>query len=76
MQQISLPAAGGNVLLILGAKWRVHYYAHLKDRQIKSFRYAERGRSIATVGTSGNAAGKAPHLHYSIVTLTRFLEFI
>jgi murein DD-endopeptidase MepM/ murein hydrolase activator NlpD len=22
---------GGNVVLILGPKWRLHYYAHLKD---------------------------------------------
>ncbi len=61
--------AGGNVILILGPKWRLHYYAHNKELKIKSFRYAKRGTMIATVGTSGNAAGKAPHLHYSVVTL-------
>ncbi len=60
---------GGNVILVLGPKWRLHYYAHIKEIKIKSFRYADRGSIIATVGTSGNAVGKSPHLHYSIVTL-------
>ena len=60
---------GGNVILVLGPKWRLHYYAHIKEIKTKSFRYVKRGSVVATVGTSGNAAGKSPHLHYSIVTL-------
>lgn len=59
---------GGNVVLILGPKWRLHYYAHLKDIDAKVFAWTNKGKKIGTVGTTGNAKGKAPHLHYSIVT--------
>ncbi len=60
---------GGNVILILGPKWRVHYYAHLNNIKTSGSKLVKRGTSIGSVGTSGNAAGKAPHLHYSIITL-------
>jgi len=60
---------GGNVVLILGPKWRLHYYAHLKDIKTSNFSWSSNGEQIGTVGTSGNAQGKPPHLHYSIVTL-------
>jgi peptidoglycan LD-endopeptidase LytH len=59
---------GGNVILILGPKWRLHYYAHLKDIRTKNFSWKKKGVCIGTVGTSGNAKGKAPHLHYAIIT--------
>ena len=60
---------GGNVVVILGPKWRLHYYAHLRDINTTSFSIAKRDKLIGTVGTSGNAKGKPPHLHYSIVSL-------
>jgi len=63
---------GGNVIIILGPKWRLHYFAHLADRKINRFSWADRGEIIGTVGASGNAAGKPPHLHYSIVTLVPY----
>jgi murein DD-endopeptidase MepM/ murein hydrolase activator NlpD len=59
---------GGNVVLILGPKWRFHYYAHLKDIKTKSLTWAYREEIIGTVGSSGNAKGKPAHLHYSILT--------
>jgi len=59
---------GGNVVLILGPKWRLHYYAHLNELRRKPLSIVSKKSTIGTVGTSGNAAGKAPHLHYSIVT--------
>jgi murein DD-endopeptidase MepM/ murein hydrolase activator NlpD len=64
---------GGKVVLILGPKWRIHYYAHLKDIRINLFSFVQPGKTIGTVGTSGNAKGKPPHLHYSIVTLLPYL---
>lgn len=64
---------GGNVVLILGPKWRLHYYAHLKRIDTRFFSWTIHGEHIGTVGATGNAKGKSPHLHYSIVTLIPYL---
>jgi peptidoglycan LD-endopeptidase LytH len=66
-------SVGGKVVLILGAKWRVHYYAHLDALRTSSFRFVEAGENIGALGDSGNAKGKQPHLHYSIATLIPYL---
>lgn len=60
---------GGKALIVLGPKWRVHYYAHLQSIETSSFSWVSRKENIATVGTSGNAFGKQPHLHYVIATV-------
>jgi len=60
---------GGNAALILGPKWRLHYYAHLNEVKTKPFSFVSSSSIIGTVGTSGNAANTPPHLHYSIATL-------
>lgn len=59
---------GGNVVAVLGPKWRVHYYAHLADAD-PSPRFLAKGAVLGLVGTSGNAAGKPPHLHYAVMSL-------
>lgn len=59
---------GANVISILGPKWRIHYYAHLKTVKVKTGDLVSQRMEIGTVGTTGNAVGKAPHLHYSIIT--------
>ena len=60
---------GGRVVAVLGPRWRVHYYAHLDKRHATALSWVGRGEALGTVGTSGNAAGKPPHLHYSVVSL-------
>ncbi len=60
---------GGNVVYVLGPKWRFHYYAHLDKIKTKTFSLVSTNTEIGTVGTSGNAAGKPPHLHYAIKTI-------
>jgi len=60
---------GGNVVLMLGPKWRLHYFAHLKDSNNRGIGFVDAGKKLGEVGTSGNAAGKSPHLHYSIRSL-------
>ncbi|NVK27145.1 MAG: M23 family metallopeptidase [Flavobacteriia bacterium] len=59
---------GGKVVLVVGPKWRFHYYAHLDEISCERFDYVNHTTQIGTVGTTGNAAGKSPHLHYSIFT--------
>ena len=54
--------------MILGPKWRFHYYAHLDAFKAHTFKLVKPGTMIGSVGDSGNAKGKAPHLHYSIIS--------
>ncbi|MCG8391513.1 MAG: M23 family metallopeptidase [Pseudomonadales bacterium] len=61
-------ARGGKVVLTLGPKWRLHYYAHL-DRIADTGFHVRAGDTVGTVGDSGNAAGKPPHLHYSLLSM-------
>lgn len=60
---------GGNVVVVLGPKWRIHYYAHLDSIETTLFSFVGHDDVLGTVGDSGNAKGKPSHLHYSIVTL-------
>lgn len=64
---------GGNIVVILGPKWRLHYYAHLEEVKTSSLTFVNNSSEIGTVGTSGNAVGKSPHLHYSIITLIPYI---
>ena len=63
---------GGNVVAVLGPKWRIHYYAHLAAIETKTLCWTSRGEVIGTVGDSGNAADKPPHLHYSVLSLVPY----
>jgi peptidoglycan LD-endopeptidase LytH len=63
---------GGNVVAVLGPKWRIYYYAHLNSIHAKSISWASRGEVIGAVGSTGNAAGKPPHLHYSVLSLVPY----
>ncbi len=64
---------GGKFVVILGPKWRIHYYAHLNELKTTSLSFVGKKTTIGTVGTSGNAAGKPPHLHYSILTIIPYV---
>lgn len=59
---------GGRVVIALGPKWRFHYYAHLSRIDAGLGDWLWRGETLGAVGTTGNAAGKPAHLHYSIFT--------
>ena len=60
---------GGNVVFILGPKWRIHYYAHLDKIKANRFSIVSSKTVIGTVGNTGNAVGKPSHLHYTIKTI-------
>ena len=64
---------GGNIIVILGPKWRLHYYAHLHELKSSTLSLVNKNTSIGTVGSTGNAAGKSPHLHYSIMTVLPYV---
>lgn len=59
---------GGNVVVVLGPKWRFHYYAHLDNIETGIGSLVGHQTKIGTVGNSGNAKGKPAHLHYAIKT--------
>ena len=59
---------GGNYVLILGPKWRFTYYAHLKEITTRRWQFVKKSSVIGSVGTTGNAAGKPPHLHFTLFT--------
>ena len=60
---------GGKVVLVLGPKWRLHYYAHLDKIKTKPFSFVTHNSIIGTVGNTGNAATTPSHLHYGIATM-------
>ena len=59
---------GGKSVMVLGPKWRFHYYAHLDEIKTFHLKPLHRGTVLGTVGDTGNAKGKPPHLHYAITT--------
>ena len=63
---------GGKYVVILGPKWRLHYYAHLDEITTKPFTLVSHNTVIGTVGNTGNAATTPAHLHYSIATLVPY----
>lgn len=63
---------GGNVIVILGPKWRIHYYAHLQDIDTTMGALVSTSQAIGTLGDSGNARGKPPHLHYAILSIVPY----
>lgn len=57
---------GGKHIVILGPKFRLHYYAHMNSIAVKKYQFVSAGQKVGTVGNSGNAKGKPAHLHYTI----------
>jgi len=60
---------GGNVILGLGPKWRLHYFAHMESISANPGNFIMAGGEIGTLGDSGNALNKPAHLHFSLLTL-------
>lgn len=63
---------GGNSIMVLGPKWRIHYYAHLSKFHTHVGSIVASGDIIGEVGKTGNAANTPAHLHYSILTLVPY----
>ncbi len=61
---------GGNTVFVTGAGGRTYYYAHL-DAYAPNLTvgdYVTPETIIGYVGTSGNAQGTPPHLHFGVYT--------
>ncbi|MNT39589.1 L-Ala--D-Glu endopeptidase precursor [compost metagenome] len=53
----------------MGPGRQLHYYAHLDDyAAIRAGDIVVAGTVLGYVGTTGNARGTPPHLHYGIYT--------
>jgi len=63
---------GGQTVSVIGAGGRVYYYAHLDSyaRNIKVGDLVTTRTVLGYVGTTGNAQGTPPHLHFGIYTPT------
>ena len=59
---------GGKTAMVLGPKWRFHYYAHMDEVSAYPLMPVKSGSVLGTVGDTGNAKGKPPHLHYAIIS--------
>lgn len=61
---------GGNTVFVLGAGGRHYYYAHLDAHaeKLAAGDYVTTDTLIGYVGTTGNATGTPPHLHFGIYT--------
>jgi len=61
---------GGQTVSVIGAGGRVYYYAHLDSYApgLAVGDYVTPQRVLGYVGTTGNAQGTPPHLHFGIYT--------
>jgi murein DD-endopeptidase MepM/ murein hydrolase activator NlpD len=59
---------GGTVAWVFGPGRQLHYYAHLDTVSVRPGMRLRAGDAIGTVGTTGNARGTPPHLHYGVYT--------
>jgi peptidoglycan LD-endopeptidase LytH len=59
-------AGGRTVWLRESGADRVYYFAHLDAVDVRAGQRVDAGARLGTVGTTGNAAGTVPHLHFSV----------
>ena len=57
---------GGNIANLYADDGRHYYYAHLSAFAGNAPRRVEAGEVIGYVGTTGNARGRVPHLHFEV----------
>lgn len=58
----------GNMIVVLGPKWKLHEYMHLKETNVHFGHMVKHDSVIGLLGKTGNASKTPAHVHYSIVT--------
>ena len=63
---------GGHTVSVIGDGGRKYYYAHLDSyaRNLEVGDYVTRNTVLGYVGSTGNADGTPPHLHFGVYTTT------
>ncbi len=61
---------GGHTVSVVGAGGRIYYYAHLDSYapEIAEGDHVDTETVLGYVGTTGNAKGGSPHLHFGVYT--------
>ena len=60
--------AAGNMIIVLGPKWKLHEYMHLKENFVSPGQIVGHDMVIGLLGKTGNAAKTPAHMHYAILT--------
>ena len=63
---------GGQTVSVIGAGGRVYYYAHLDSyaEGLAEGDFVTPQTKLGSVGTTGNAQGTPPHLHFGVYTIS------
>src|SRR5215813_2565347 len=67
---------GGQTVSVIGSGGRIYYYAHL-DSYARGIEVGDRVTTrtvLGYVGTTGNAQGTPPHLHFGVYTTTGAID--
>ncbi|MXO90105.1 M23 family metallopeptidase [Pontixanthobacter aquaemixtae] len=70
--------AGGKTIYVRSTDGlTIHFYAHLDEYAdgLNEGQRVRRGQRLGTVGSTGNASPKAPHLHFAILRTTKDAEW-
>ncbi len=67
---------GGKTVFVAGAGGRHYYYAHLDNYAVDLAvgDYVTPETVLGYVGTTGNAAGTPPHLHFGVYTISGAID--
>ncbi len=58
----------GNMIVILGPRWKLHMYMHMKENFVSTGQVVGHDTVIGLLGRTGNARKTPAHVHYTIAT--------
>ena len=74
--KIGEDSLGGHTVSVIGDGGRKYYYAHLDSyaSDLEVGEYVSRNTVLGYVGSTGNADGTPPHLHFGVYTATGAID--